>query len=76
MTQYDEQELRDEKMESLCAESKTVFYSNISRIKRKFIDAIGPVDAEKYIIQRGSDGIYRIVNCKSFAPMSMPSSPP
>lgn len=64
VTPYDEQELRDDKMESLCAESKTVFYANISRIKRKLIAAIGPAKAKKYIIRRGTDGLYRIAHLR------------
>ena len=59
-TRYDDPALREEKLESLCAESKTVFYSNVSRIKRKFTDAMGPVPAKPYIIRRDADGFYRI----------------
>jgi hypothetical protein len=46
-------------MESLCSESKTVFYSNISRIKRKFVEALGSRKAAGYYIKRYADGLYR-----------------
>ena len=56
---YDESLRQEEVLESLCAESRIVFYSNISRIKRKFIDAIGARKASSYYIKRCSDGLYR-----------------
>lgn len=47
-------------MASLCDESHTVFYSTVSRIKKKFITAFGGVrKARPYIIARGKDGLYR-----------------
>ena len=55
---YDDPSLREDKMESLCAESKTVFYATVSRIKRKFTDALGVRRARAYIIQRDSSGAY------------------
>ena len=55
---YDETSLREDKMESLCSESKTVFYATVSRIKRKFTDALGVRRARAYIIQRNSTGAY------------------
>jgi hypothetical protein len=36
-----------------------VFYSNISRIKKKFIEAVGARKAAGYYIKRGADGHYR-----------------
>ena len=39
---YDDPGLRDDALESLCAESKRVFYPNISRIKNKFVAALAP----------------------------------
>ena len=57
-SRYDEPVRRDDKMETLCAESKTVFYSTVSRIKRKFTDALGVRRARSYIIYRGSSGTY------------------
>ena len=56
---YDDQLRQEETMASLCAESKTVFYANISRIKRKFIAALGARKAAGYYIKRCSDGLYR-----------------
>lgn len=56
---YDDPSLRDEALESLCAESKRVFYSNISRIKRKFIAALGARKARGYYIKRYPNGLYR-----------------
>lgn len=56
---YDDPSLRDEALESLCAESKRVFYSNISRIKRKFISALGARKARGYYIKRYPNGLYR-----------------
>ena len=38
---YDDPGLREKKMESLCSESKTVFYSTVSRIKSKLVTALG-----------------------------------
>lgn len=56
---FDDPPLRADALESLCAESKMVFYANISRIKRKFISALGARNASVYIIKRGKDGLYR-----------------
>lgn len=51
---------REDKIESLCAESKTVFYATVSRIKRKFRDALGDLNAEPFIIKKEKGGKYRI----------------
>ena len=56
---YDDPSLREDKMESLCAESKKVFYSNISRIKKKFVAALGARKARGYYIKRNPNGLYR-----------------
>ena len=56
---FDDQPLRDNALESLCSESKTVFYSTVSRIKRKFVDVLGARKASPYIIKRDADGGYR-----------------
>lgn len=56
---FDDPPLREDALESLCAESKRVFYVNISRIKRKFITALGARKASPYIIKRDKDGLYR-----------------
>ena len=57
---FDDQPLRDNALESLCSESKTVFYTTVSRIKRKFVDILGGRKASPYIIKRCKDGDYRI----------------
>ena len=56
---FDDPELREDALVSLCSESKRVFYSNISRIKRKFIDAVGARKAAGYYIKRNKAGLYR-----------------
>lgn len=56
---YDDPSLRDNALESLCAESKRVFYSNISRIKNKFVAALGARKARGYYIKRYPNGLYR-----------------
>jgi len=56
---FDDPDLREDALISLCSESKRVFYSNISRIKRKFIDAVGARKAAGYYIKRYPNGLYR-----------------
>ena len=56
---YDDESMRDGVIESLCSESKTVFYSNVSRIKRKFVSALGARKASAYIIKRDKNGRYK-----------------
>ena len=58
-SRFDDPDLREDALVSLCSESKRVFYANISRIKRKFIDAIGARKAAGYYIKRDKDGVYR-----------------
>lgn len=58
-SRFDDPELRENALASLCSESKHVFYSNISRIKRKFIDAIGARKAAGYYIKRNKSGLYK-----------------
>ncbi len=55
----DDPELRENVLVSLCSESKRVFYSNISRIKKKLIDAVGARKAAGYYIKRNKAGVYR-----------------
>ena len=55
----DDETIRLNSMESLCAESKRVFYANISRIKRKFVSTLGAQKAAPYIIKRDSTGRYK-----------------
>lgn len=56
---FDDKSLRDSALASLCDESKTVFYATVSRIKKKFIVAIGARKAAPYIIRRVPSGLYR-----------------
>ena len=56
---FDDPPLRASALESLCSESKMVFYTNISRIKRKFVDILGARRAKPYIIARDRNGLYR-----------------
>ncbi|MBO4691313.1 MAG: hypothetical protein J5604_00890 [Bacteroidales bacterium] len=60
---YDDPDLREEKIESLCAESKTVFYTNVSRIKKKFVKVLGSRNSKSIIIRRDQkSGLYKISN--------------
>lgn len=56
---FDDSSVREEKLESLCAETKAVFYSTVSRIKHKFVEAVGPWRAEAYII-KNEGGVYKV----------------
>ena len=51
--------LQEDALVSLCSESKRVFYSNISRIKKKLIDAVGARKAAGYYIKRNKAGVYK-----------------
>ena len=55
---FDDPAIREEKLESLCAEDKKVFYATVSRIKKKFVTAVGPWRAEAYIIRKNAGGLY------------------
>ena len=56
---FDDPPLRADALESLCSESKRVFYANISRIKRKFVATLGARNARPYYIARDPSGLYR-----------------
>ena len=56
---FDNKRLMTDTMESLCAESHTIFYTTISRIKKKFQDALGKRKAHPYIIHRDKNGLYK-----------------
>lgn len=56
---FDDPDIREAKLESLCGESKKVFYSAVSRIKKKMVATLGPWRAQAYII-KNENGIYRI----------------
>lgn len=55
---FDDPDIREAKLESLCGESKKVFYSTVSRIKKKFQQALGPWRAGVYII-KNEEGVYK-----------------
>ena len=55
---FDDPDLRETKLESLCGESKKVFYSTVSRIKGKLVKVLGPWRAETYII-KNEGGVYK-----------------
>ena len=57
---FDEDVFIRNTVDSLCAESKTVFYSTVSRIKHKIVSALGAWESSPYLIERGRDGLYRI----------------
>ena len=57
---FDDKQLMLCTIQNLCSEPKITFYSNISRIKRKFITTLGSRKANSYIIIRHADGRYRI----------------
>ena len=56
---FDDPDLREAKLESLCGESKRVFYSTVSRIKGKLVKALGPWRAQAYII-KNEGGVYKV----------------
>jgi hypothetical protein len=57
---FDDKQLMLCTIQNLCSEPKITFYSNISRIKRKFINTLGTQKAKSLIIIRHPDGHYRI----------------
>ena len=57
---FADSDFREDKIESLCAESKTVFYATVSRIKRKFRDVLGDQNAEPFIIKKEKGGRYKV----------------
>ena len=57
---FADSEFREDKTESLCSESKTVFYATVSRIKRKFREAVGNLNAEPFIIKKEKGGKYKV----------------
>ena len=57
---FDDPNIRETKLESLCGESKKVFYSTVSRIKKTFVQALGPWRATPYFIKRDEKGVYKV----------------
>ena len=66
-SRFDDPALREDALVSLCSESKRVFYSNIARVKRKFVEAIGARKAKGYYIKRYPNGRYRTLATLSSA---------
>ena len=56
---FDESSRQEDVLEALCSESRRSFYPIVSRIKGKFVRALGARRAASYYIKRGSDGLYR-----------------
>ena len=56
---FDDHDIREAKLESLCGESKKVFYSTVSRIKKKFVEKLDPWRAGAYII-KNEGGVYKV----------------
>ena len=59
-SRFGEWDVAENVIDSLCAEDKNVLYSNISRLKSKFIHLMGARLAEHYIIKKAKDGLYKI----------------
>lgn len=59
-SRYDDQNRQRVVVETICDRTKIAFYVCVSRIKKKFVTAIGVRKADKYIISRNSAGFYRI----------------
>ena len=52
----------EDAIDALCEDSRASFHTNVSRIKRKIVDAIGREAGRDYVIYRHEDGLYRIDN--------------
>ena len=60
MSWFDDSEALEDAVDNLCDDSRATFYSNLSRIKKKFTSALGATAASKYAVLRGKDNVYRI----------------
>lgn len=58
-TIFDDTTRQMDVLEALCSESRRNFYPIVSRIKSKFVHALGARKAAGYYIKRGPDGLYR-----------------
>ena len=56
---YDDKLLMTHKMEVLCSKDKTMFYTTVSRIKKKFVAVLGTRTAAPYLIKRDKTGLYK-----------------
>jgi len=50
----------EDAVDALCDDTRAAFHTNISRIKRKIVEILGPDAAKGQIIYRHTDGRYRI----------------
>ena len=66
---YVDEELREKKLESLCGESKRVFYATVSRIKKGFVKVMGAGRAKSYYIARDIRVMYKT---KAQGPYAVP----
>ena len=56
---FDNKQLILNTIQSLCGNSKSLFYTSVSRIKKKFITTFGTRKASLYIIKRDKSGYYK-----------------
>lgn len=56
---FDNKQLMLTTIQNLCGESKITFYTSVSRIKKKFISALGTRKSSPYIIKRDKSGYYK-----------------
>ena len=56
---FDNKQLMLGTIQNLCGESKIIFYTSISRIKKKFTSTLGTRKASPYIIKRDKSGYYK-----------------
>lgn len=59
-TVYDDPDQIEAAVDALCDDDRSTLQTNVSRIKRKFVEKVGRAAAERYAIVRGKDGAYRI----------------
>lgn len=50
----------EDTIDALCEDSRASFHTNISRIKKKIVDVLGPDVGKNHIIYRHKDGLYKI----------------
>lgn len=62
-SRYDDKERQYIVVDAICNRNKAAFYICISRIKKRFVSAVGIRKASKYIICRNNAGVYRARVC-------------
>ena len=63
VSKYDDQKRQRVIVDTLCSRPNTAIYVFISRIKKRFVAAMGVRRAGEYIIRRNGSGLYRIPGC-------------